>query len=91
MRISAITFFAVSLWSAALATSATRDPDAHFFHPGFGDLQEELTTARKQGRTGILVMFDNAACPWCAKMKATVLHQVAVYDYFRRHFRIIKA
>ena len=77
-------FFAVGLWSA------TRDPDAYFFHPSFGDLQEELATPRTEGKVGILVMFDNAECPWCAKMKTTVLNQVTAQDYFRTHFRIIQ-
>jgi len=77
-------FFAVGLWSA------TRDPDAYFFHPSFGDLQEELAMPRTEGKVGILVMFDNAECPWCAKMKTTVLNQVTAQDYFRKHFRIIQ-
>lgn len=71
------------------ADAATRDPMTHFFHQGFGDLSEEKQLAKSGKKTGVLLMFDNAECPWCAKMKTTVLNQSDVQDYFRRHFRIV--
>jgi thioredoxin-related protein len=73
-----------------IAQTGTRDAMAHFFHQGFDDLQEELKIAREKNKTGVLVMFDNAECPWCARMKATVLNQVYIQDYFRKHFRITR-
>lgn len=78
------------LVSTAQAVDGTRDPDEHFFHQSFGDLREELQTAKKEGKKGIFIMFDNAECPWCAKMKATVLNQVVVQDYYRKHFIVIR-
>lgn len=77
------------LFAMSSANGATRDPANHFFHQSFGDLSEEMQTARNENLSGILLMFDNAECPWCAKMKATVLNQVEVQDYYRKHFRII--
>lgn len=69
----------------------TRDPAEHFFHPSFElDLREELQTARDEGKKGLFIMFDNAECPWCAKMKATILNQVPVQDYFRKHFIVLE-
>lgn len=76
--------------STTQAANGTRDPGEYFFHQSFGDLREELQTAKKEGKKGIFIMFDNAECPWCFKMKTTVLNQVAVQDYFRKHFIIIR-
>jgi thioredoxin-related protein len=64
----------------------TRDPGDHFFYQSFGDLREELATARNQGKRGIFVMFHNTECPWCEKMRTNVLNQVSVQDYFRKYF-----
>lgn len=67
----------------------TRDVNEGFFQQTFGDLPDELETAKEEGKTGVFIMFDDKDCPWCAKMKATVLNQVKVQDYFRKHFRIL--
>lgn len=69
-------------WSAGV-----QDPFTHFFYQGFGNLQDEAKTARADGKMGVLVMFNDPDCPWCAKMKATVLNQPPVQTYFRQHFR----
>lgn len=74
----------------AFAQDSTRDPMIHFFHQGFDDLQEELKIARDEGKLGVLIMFDNAECPWCAKMKANVLNQVTIQNYYRKYFRITR-
>jgi thioredoxin-related protein len=66
-----------------------RDAMTHFFDQSFASLPEEVAAARAEGKLGILVMFVAEDCPWCAKMKATVLNQVEVQDYYRRHFRIL--
>ena len=71
------------------AADAPRDPLEHFFHLSFNSLPDEVASAKTEGQQGILIMFEAEDCPWCAKMKATVLNQVAVQDYYRRHFRIL--
>lgn len=73
-----------------IAQTSTRDAMTHFFHQGFDDLQDELKIARENNKVGLLVMFDNAECPWCARMKGTVLNQAYIQDYFRKHFRITR-
>jgi thioredoxin-related protein len=75
--------------SPALA-DAPRDASTAFFQQSFGDLSDELVTARDEGKMGVFVMFDDKDCPWCAKMKATVLNQPEVQDYYRKHFRILQ-
>jgi thioredoxin-related protein len=76
----------VSVTSAA----ETRDPTQYFFSQSFGNLQDEAAAAREQGKTGVLIMFEKADCPWCAKMMATVLNQVPVQTYFTEHFTALQ-
>jgi thioredoxin-related protein len=82
-----IALLAVSL--PVLATETTRDPLKYFFHQSFGSLPDEVVAAKAEGQSGILIMFEADDCPWCAKMKANVLNQVAVQDFYRKHFRIL--
>lgn len=79
----------MSLAGPLCAAETTRDPMQHFFHQSFGSLPDEVTEARAGGQMGILIMFEAEDCPWCAKMKATVLNQAAVQDFYRKHFRIL--
>lgn len=79
--------FLVSLLGASHG-EATRDPGQHFFNDSFWDFTEELQTARDQGKKGILIMFEMDECPFCHRMKTTILNQPDVQDYFRKNFRI---
>ena len=72
----------------AAAAAAPRDPGKYFFDQTFGDFSEELATARDEGKTGILLMFEMDECPFCHRMKTTVLNQPEVQDYFKEHFLI---
>ena len=65
----------------------TRSVDA-FFDQTFGEFSEELETARDEGKSGILLMFEMDECPFCHRMKTTVLNRSEVQDYFREHFLI---
>ncbi len=76
--------FAQTPWA-----SATRDPGEHFFDQTFGNLAEDLTTARDGGKAGVLIMFEMDECPFCHRMKTTVLNQVPVQEYFKEHFVIL--
>lgn len=76
-------------WAAPIAAAETRDPAQHFFHPSFGALPEEAAAAKAAGQVGVLIMFEAEDCPWCAKMKANVLNQPPVQDFYRKHFRIL--
>lgn len=50
---------------------------------------EELSIAAEEEKQGVFIMFEEKVCPWCAKMKATILNQVDVQDFYRQHFRIL--
>lgn len=82
-------FLCVFLSSSIVQAQATRSATDYFFHQSFGDLTEELTTAKDEEKFGIMVMFETTECPWCEKMKQRVLNQVDIQDYFRKHFQII--
>jgi len=65
-----------------------RDPHIHFFMSHLGDLKEEVATARDAGKRGVMVMFAMDECHFCQRMKASVLNQRAVQDYYRQHFML---
>jgi thioredoxin-related protein len=66
--------------------STPRDPYQHFFEQSLGDLTEELEIAREDGKQGVFVFFELDECPFCHRMKQTVLNQPEVQDYFRQNF-----
>jgi thioredoxin-related protein len=72
----------------ATAWAETRDPEKHFFQPKFGDLQADLQEAKKQGKKGIFLFFEMDDCPFCERMKTTILNQPDVQDAFRAQFLI---
>lgn len=72
----------------AQAGEPVRDPGEYFFQETFGDFREELELAREEGKQAILLFFEQDECPFCYRMKTTVLNRPDVQDYFREHFRI---
>ncbi|MCA1979579.1 MAG: thioredoxin family protein [Thiobacillus sp.] len=80
--IAFVMLFAVPAWAD------TRDPGTYFFQPKFGDFRAELDTARQQGKKGIFLFFEMDDCPFCARMKATVLNQPEVQDAYRAQFLV---
>ena len=73
---------------AAQAVEAPRDPDEHFFQVTFGNFHEELTLAREQEKRGILIFFELVECPFCHRMRQTVLNRPEVQDWYRERFLI---
>lgn len=72
------------VWAEAAAPP--RDPYEYFFDQTLGDFREELVSAKEQGKHGILLFFEMDECPFCHRMKNTVLNQVVVQEYFKKHF-----
>ncbi len=62
------------------------DPSQQFFDQTLGDLREELKTAKQQGKQGVMLFFEMDECPFCQRMKATVLNQPEVQAFYRQHF-----
>ena len=91
-RFAVCTLSALILLLSGMASAAQgvpRDAQQYFFDESFWDLTEELQTAREQGKQGILIMFEMDECPFCHRMKNTVLNQPDVQDYFKEHFLIL--
>ena len=65
-----------------------RDPQSYFFNESFGNFAEELETARDEGKSGVLIMFQQADCPYCERMRTSVLNHSNVQEFFREHFLI---
>ncbi len=66
----------------------TRDAEEYFFDLKLGDFKNELAAAQKDGKTGIMIMFEQVDCPFCYRMKHTILNQSEVQDYYHKHFLI---
>jgi len=64
----------------------TRDAEQYFFDLKMGDFKSELTNTKKEGKTGIMIMFEQVDCPFCFRMKNTILNQTEVQDYYHQHF-----
>jgi len=64
----------------------SRDPREFFFTQSFGDMPEELQTARAQGKQGILLFFEAEGCPYCLAMLKRVFNQKQVQDWYQEHF-----
>jgi thioredoxin-related protein len=76
------------LFFPLVSLAEVRDPEKHFFDPMLGNFQEELAAAKQQGKKGIMLFFELDDCPFCARMKATVLNQSDVQDFYHKHFLI---
>jgi thioredoxin-related protein len=72
------------------AFAETRDVQDYFFQPKLGDFKAELETAKKTGKSGVLLMFVMEDCPFCARMESTILSQSELQDYYRKHFLIFE-
>lgn len=75
--------FFTSVWAE---NSNVRDPYKHFFNETWGDLPEELKTAKDSGKKAILIFFEMDECPFCHYMKKNVLNKPKVQEFYRKHF-----
>ena len=86
VRILLVGFFL--LFGMNVSVAETRDAQQYFFDAKMGDFKSELATARKEGKKGILLMFELDDCPFCFRMKQTILNQSEVQDYYHKNFLI---
>ncbi len=78
----------VILWFEPLSAAESPSTAERFFNQTFGDFTEELETAKEEGKKGILLMFEMDECPFCHRMKTTVLNRPEVQDFYKEHFKI---
>ncbi len=60
-----------------------------FFDESFGDMQDDIATAKSDGKEALLIMFEMDECPFCHRMKTTVLNRSDIQEYYKEHFRIV--
>ena len=90
MRVLSIfTILFVALFTVS-ASAEIRDPGEYFFESTFGDYSEELEIAREEGKRGVFLFFEEDDCPFCTRMKATILNRSEVQDFYRQHFKIYR-
>ncbi len=76
----------LTFWFSAQATAA----EPAFFDQTLGDFSEEMEVAREQNKQGILLFFEMDECPFCHRMKTTILNRPDVVEYFKKHFLIFQ-
>jgi len=85
--LSLLTCIGLLLSTTLMATTHDEKSEA-FFDATFGDLTEELETAQAQQKQGIMLFFEMEECPFCQKMRDTILTQPEVHAFFKQHFLI---
>ena len=80
--------FMLGLLCAMPAWAETRNVETYFFQPKLGDFKAELETVKNEGKKGVFLFFEMDECPWCARMKATILNQSTVQDFYRAHYLV---
>jgi len=69
---------------------STHADELEFFDQSFGDFSEELSMAKEEGKSGVFIYFQMDDCPFCHRMKTTILNQPDVVAYFKKHFKIFQ-
>ena len=83
-----VAIMALSFSLGVSSADAPRDPYKYFFNESFGDYSEELVNAKEQGKKAIMIFFEQDECPFCHRMKTTILNKPSVQAYFRERFLI---
>ena len=84
-----IIFPLVLLVNSHLYASTARDPYQYFFEQTLGDLSEELQIAKDEGKKGVFLFFEMDECPFCHRMKTTLLNQSDIQEFFKQNFHAI--
>lgn len=76
----------VLMLSSHWAFADGRDPMTHLFSQSMGDFTEELAIAQDEEKKGVMIFFVMDECPFCDRMKKTILNQPELQDYMKKHF-----
>lgn len=61
-----------------------------FFDSTFGDYSEELELAKEEGKKGVFIFFEMDECPFCHRMKTSILNQPDVQAFYKKHFKLFQ-
>jgi len=78
---------ALSLSSSAIFAAQTASIDS-FLQKSFGDLKEDLESAKSNKKKGVVLFFEQNDCPFCHRMKTAIFTQVKVQNYYNKNFLI---
>jgi thioredoxin-related protein len=72
-----------------ILSSATHAGQLNFFTGTSVNLKQESELATEQSKKGLLIFYSTPVCPFCKRMKKTVLNQPEVQHFFKENFRTI--
>ncbi|WP_127470686.1 thioredoxin family protein [Thiomicrorhabdus aquaedulcis] len=78
--------FKALLVASLLTISSQAWSASAFFDETFGNLQEELAAAKEQNKKGIFVFFHMDECPFCHRMRETIMTEPDVIELFKGQF-----
>lgn len=84
-----LSFFIIVFFSGMATASTPRDPYEYLFQQSLGDFTEELEIASEEGKKAVFVFFEMDECPFCHRMKNTVLNQPEVQEAFTANFHAL--
>lgn len=80
-----ILYFSAVIGFVSLSTKIAYAADP-FFDETFGNYQEDLQTAKDDGKKGIFVFFHMEECPFCHRMRTTIMQEPDVIKFYRENF-----
>ncbi|QKI89457.1 thioredoxin family protein [Thiomicrorhabdus xiamenensis] len=82
---SAALLAVVSIFSFSLFSTSAQAQDP-FFDESFGNYQEDLVTAEEDGKKGVFMFFYMDECPFCHRMRTTIMQEPDVIKLYRDNF-----
>ncbi len=84
-------FLRVALMASLLPALMSLSPQAWsakdvFFDESFGNYQEELVVAKEAGKKGIFMFFHMEECPFCHRMRSTIMTEPDVVSLYKDNF-----
>lgn len=83
---SRLKIMALGLFASLLLTSHSVKAADPFFDESFGNYQEDLETAKDDEKKGIFVFFHMEECPFCHRMRTTIMQEPDVIEFYRKNF-----
>jgi len=83
----------ISLLSGVLCLtfSVTSQADELSFFTGTSkNLNQEIMFAAKQNKKGLLIFYGTPHCPFCQRMKETVLNQPEIQAFYKANFHLLE-
>lgn len=59
------------------------------FDESFGNYQEDAEMLKDNGKLGLFVFFHMEECPFCHRMRTTILQDKEVMAFYRKHFMAV--